>query len=252
MRGSSFTNLKMFTKLCGEQSYHNVVMLTGRWGPMELTEAVEKENELKEIFWKEYLDAGCQLDRYRDKNDLVRIFKAILQKPPVVLDIQREMVIEGKPLDKTVAGEYVNQELENLKKIEEELAEIAADYNDQSEHMKKLMDQDRSKLQLELERLETEKLMMMDSHRLAEEVSKAGMLKQLQELEQKRKQQTIEYEWGLERAMAEKNEKVREKAKLGILAKHRRDLRNHSEERRGFVVRVLEVIVEALEAAVRW
>ncbi|KAF9352060.1 hypothetical protein BGX26_010039 [Mortierella sp. AD094] len=240
MRGSSFTNLQMFARLCGEQSYRNVVMLTGRWDSMELADAVEKENELKEKFWKEYLDAGCQLDRYGDRNDLVRIFEAILQKPPVVLDIQREMVVEGKPLDKTVAGKYVNQELaEQKEKIEKELAEIAADYNGQSEQMKELMDEDRSKLQLELERLETEKLVMMDSNRLAEEASKAGMLKQLQELEQKQEEQRIEYERSLERAKAEKDEKVREKARLDAWAKRHRDQRNQREERREFSNRIM-------------
>ncbi|KAG0013606.1 gTPase, IMAP member 8 [Entomortierella chlamydospora] len=250
MRGSSVTNLKMFAKLCGEQSYRNVVMLTGRWGSMELSDAVEKENELKWRFWKEYIDAGCQLDRYRDRNDLVRIFESFLQKPPVVLDIQREIVDEGKTLDKTIAGEYVNHELENEKKrIEKELAEIAAEYNDQNEQMKGLMDEDRSKLELQLEKLQAEKLVMMDSHRLAEEASKAGMLNQLQELEQNWEQQRIEYERSLERAMAEKDERAREKAKLEAVEKRLREERNYREEKKGFISRMFRAISNVMLVA---
>ncbi|KAF9386283.1 gTPase, IMAP member 8 [Mortierella sp. AD011] len=245
MRGSSVTNLTMFAKLCGEQSYRNVVMLTGRWGSMEVSEAVERENELKWRFWKEYIDAGCQLDRYRDRNDLVRIFESFLQKPPVVLDIQREIVDEGKTLDKTAAGEYVNHELENEKKrIEKELAEIAAEYNDQNEQMKGLMDEDRSKLELQLEKLHTERLVMMDSHRIAEEASKAGMLNQLQELEQNWEQQRIEYEGSFERAMDEM-------AKLEAMEMRLREERSYREERKRFISRIFRAISNVMIVAAK-
>ncbi|KAF9352063.1 hypothetical protein BGX26_010042 [Mortierella sp. AD094] len=250
MRGSSLKNLQMFAKLCGEKSYRNVVMLTGRWGSINQANAVEKENELKKNFWKEYLDAGCQLDRYRDKNDLVRIFNAILQKPPMVLDIQREMAVEGKPLDRTAAGEQVNIELSILKtKFEADLAEIAADYNNQTIQMKDQMDKDRLNFQHNLKKLETDKLMMMDQHRCAEEASKAGMLELFRKLEQKREVQRIEYERGLERAMAETDENVRENAKLDALLKFHEVQKSHRKKAQGFWSTVGEVIIFGLSVA---
>ncbi|KAG0013603.1 hypothetical protein BGZ80_010967 [Entomortierella chlamydospora] len=235
MRGSSLKNMQMFAKLCGEKSYRNVVLLTGRWDTIDQADAVEKENDLKKKIWKEYLDAGCQLDRYWDKNDLVRIFKTILQKPPVVLDIQREMAVEGKALDKTAAGEQVNIELSDLKKkFESELAEIDASYNNQIMQMRDQMDEERLKLQHKLKRLETDKLMMVDQHRRVEEASKAGMLEQFRKLEQKREEQRVEYERELERAMTEKDENLRESARLDALVKFNRVQRSYRNEEQGF------------------
>ncbi|KAF9115031.1 gTPase, IMAP member 8 [Mortierella sp. AM989] len=246
MRGSSYKNLQMFSKLCGEQSYHNSVMLTGRWSSIDQSLAEDRENQLKENFWKEHLGAGCQLDRYRDKNDLIRIFKAILQKPPVVLAIQSEMA-EGKSLVETTAGEYVNQEqAKQKKKIEDEIAAISADYNNQSDQMKALMDEDRSKLQLDLEKLEAEKLMMMDSHKLAEAASKANMLEQLRELEQKQEEQIIEYERTLEEVMAIKDKSIRENARLDALMKRDRDQKAHREESRGFMTQLVQTFIGVL------
>ncbi|KAF9166800.1 hypothetical protein BGX21_000841 [Mortierella sp. AD011] len=251
VRGSSLKNMKMFAKLCGEKSYHNVVLLTGRWGTIDQADAVEKESDLNENFWKEYLDAGCHLDRYRDKNDLVRIFKTILQKPPVVLDIQREMAVEGKALDKTAAGEQINIELSNLKKkFEAELAEISANYNNQTMQMKNQMDEERSKLQHKLKRLEADKLMIVDQHRRVEEASKAGMLEQFRKLEQKREEQRVEYEQELERAMAERDENLRESARLDALVKFNRAQRSYRNEELGFWGIVGQVIIFGLSVAI--
>lgn len=104
IRGSTYKNLKMFEQLCGEGSLHNVVMLTNRWGSIDESEAVNRENELKDDYWSMYMAGGCTIDRYRDKNDLVRIFEVFLQHSSAVLNIQSEMVDGNKPVGETSAG----------------------------------------------------------------------------------------------------------------------------------------------------
>ncbi|GJJ78404.1 hypothetical protein EMPS_10763 [Entomortierella parvispora] len=114
VRGSSYKNLKMFEKLCGEDALQNVVMLTNRWGQIDELEAVRREDELKAEYWNMYLAAGCTIDRYRDRNDLVRIFEALLQQNPTVLDIQSEIVDGHKSMSETSAGALlqVNTEMD--------------------------------------------------------------------------------------------------------------------------------------------
>ncbi|KAF9115032.1 hypothetical protein BGX27_009150 [Mortierella sp. AM989] len=234
MRGSSYKNLQMFAKLCGEQSYHNVVMLTGRWGSIDQSLAEERENDLKENFWSKYLKAGCQIDRYRDKDDLIRIFEKLVPKPPVVLDIQREMAIEGKSLDKTSAGEQVNQEITRLmKKFEDELAVITAEYNNQSEKMKAQMDHDRLEFQKQLEKLEGERISLMEHHRREEEASKAGMQEQFRRMEEERERQRNAFEQRLEEAKKERNAAASENARLDALVQYHQSEMASREQNRG-------------------
>ncbi|KAF9115033.1 hypothetical protein BGX27_009151 [Mortierella sp. AM989] len=166
MRGSSYKNLQMFAKLCGEQSYHNVVMLTGRWGSIDQSLAEERENDLKENFWSKYLKAGCQIDRYRNKDDLIRIFGKIIPQPPVVLAIQREMVTENKSLSETAAGEQVNLHIEEMMKIfQNDLDETTAEYDNQIQQTKNQMDMERLNFQRQLSRLEAERASLMGQRR---------------------------------------------------------------------------------------
>ncbi|KAF9352061.1 hypothetical protein BGX26_010040 [Mortierella sp. AD094] len=224
MRGSSTKNLRMFSKLCGEKSFHNVVMLTGRWGTIDQALAEEREKQLKENFWKTYLTAGCQIERYQSKKDLVRIFEKILPQRPVVLDIQREMAVEGKSLGETAAGEQVNEEIAELtKKFKEELAEISAAYKNQSAAMKAEMDRDRLNFERKLEKLEADKLILMDEHKRAEEAFRLGMTEKLNEMERVRENQRIEYEQSRARAKAETDAIARDNARLEALVKYHSD-----------------------------
>ncbi|KAG0013605.1 hypothetical protein BGZ80_010969 [Entomortierella chlamydospora] len=214
MRGSSTKNLRMFSKLCGEKSYHNVVMLTGRWGTIDQSLAEEREKQLKDNFWKMYLTAGCQIDRYRDRSDLVRIFEKILPQSQVVLDIQREMAVEGKSLGETAAGGEVSQEIAELtKKFKDELAELSAAYKHESDQMKAQMDKDRLEFLHKLEKLEADKIILMDEHRRREEAARAGMTEKFNEIERDRERQRIQYQQDIERAKDESD-------KLNALIQH--------------------------------
>ncbi|KAF9352062.1 hypothetical protein BGX26_010041 [Mortierella sp. AD094] len=104
MRGSSYKNLRMFEKMCGQDALKNVVMLTNRWGQIDEQTACDRERELADTFLKMYLTAGCRLMRYRTRDDLVRIVTDFLNISPTLLGIQREMVDEHKSTSETSAG----------------------------------------------------------------------------------------------------------------------------------------------------
>ncbi|KAF9421204.1 hypothetical protein BGZ76_004005, partial [Entomortierella beljakovae] len=230
MRGTSLKNLEIFAKLCGKETYKNVVMLSGRWNSVENDIAENREMELKENFWKIFLEGGCKTDQYRDKSDLTRIFDEILQKSPVVLDIQKEMIDDKLSLAETAAGQFLSLEQENQKKkIQADLKEINAEYNYQDEQMKAEMDKERSKLQHELDRIETEKTMMND-RRLDDNDLTADIQEQMRQARQDDLANRLEIEKLIK---MEKDDNAREMVRLHSL-KNRVDLmRNQKEAKRG-------------------
>ncbi|KAG0311047.1 hypothetical protein BGZ99_010416 [Dissophora globulifera] len=243
-RGSAFRNLAMFGRLCGENAYGNVVMLTRGWSSIS---ALSREIELTDDIWKPYLDKGCKIDRYRDKDDLIRIFNTLIQKKLVGLKIQEEMVEEEMPLDRTAAGSFVWQGLTRKKeKFEEELAAIAENYHMQTKQMQAGMDKSRLQLEAAIKKLEVEKLLLTNSQARAEEASKAGMQEQYRQLEHEREDERKDYEQRLKRAETEKDEAIREKIKLELLLRHHRDQQNLRKKEGRFWDDIAAAIISAL------
>ncbi|GJJ78405.1 hypothetical protein EMPS_10764 [Entomortierella parvispora] len=221
IRGSSYKNLQMFEKLCGQGALQNVVMLTNRWGLIDESEAIMKESELKKDYWNMYIKAGCKVDRYRDRRDLTRIFEGFLSYDTTVLEIQHEMVDQHMPLCETAAGEAVNIELaRQQKEHRQKLAEIAADYDRQTQEMKAIMDEERLKLENGLQQLEVDKAMMMTEQRRAEEAAKAGMEEGLLKLAQEQQRMEEEFQTKMKEIGAEKNAVAQELAKLAAIREH--------------------------------
>ena len=105
----------MFRKLCGESTLKNVVLVTNMWqvDPLDTNEAREKE--LSRKFFKPTLDKGAQLARHHNTTESAHdILRKIMYNHPVALQIQRELVEEGKDIIETAAGESINQELQEL------------------------------------------------------------------------------------------------------------------------------------------
>ena len=110
-QGSSMKTLKIFTKICGVDALKNVVLATTRWD--EVVEAVgaDREQQLRTNFWAYMLSKGSIMTRFHgDRPSAIGMVSQLLSKRSIVLDIQREMVDEGKPLNQTTAGAMVNDE----------------------------------------------------------------------------------------------------------------------------------------------
>jgi len=131
MYGSSLRNLKMFKDLVGQDPLPNVLLATTRWAMAEQVEsgkAVKREEELRssEDFWAPMLKRGSRLARFEDSREsALRLILSLADQDPMALQIQRELVEDGRKLIDTTAGNTVNEETKRLEeKYKAEIAQI--------------------------------------------------------------------------------------------------------------------------------
>ncbi|KAJ2923135.1 hypothetical protein H1R20_g13959, partial [Candolleomyces eurysporus] len=121
-------NLVMFQKMCGEHAYPNVVIVTTRWNEVNTIVAESRESELrsKDAFFKSIAEAGAPLMRYgRTEACTQTIIRKALERQPVELTIQRQMVVEGKKVAETDAGMRLQVEkMDSIEKCKEVLKDL--------------------------------------------------------------------------------------------------------------------------------
>lgn len=133
MLGSTMRNLKMFRKLCGDQPLQNVVLATTFWDKEERSRAEEREEQLRTDpqFWQPMIKRGARLERITDRESALDIVMSLVNKKPVTLAIQEELVNENLNLSDTSAGKTVNEELKKLAEVHKaELAKLKVELND--------------------------------------------------------------------------------------------------------------------------
>ncbi|ORY19538.1 P-loop containing nucleoside triphosphate hydrolase protein [Clohesyomyces aquaticus] len=131
--------LDIFKKICGDLALKNVLLVTSRWGEVDEDLGSKRERELRENFWAYMLHKGSTLTRFHgDKPGAAALMSQLLSKDTVVLDLQRDLVDEGRNLDQTSAGQYVDDGLE--KKMREYERAIA----DLDQMKRELMEEDRA------------------------------------------------------------------------------------------------------------
>jgi hypothetical protein len=129
--GAGSKNLRMFKKLCGQNSLASVVLATTMWGEVNQAAGERRETQLKTStkpkpdFWKSMIDQGSKVLRQdREKESATEIINYLIEKKrPVTLDIVDEMVNNGKKLDETAAGREVQDEIERQRVIYEQKME---------------------------------------------------------------------------------------------------------------------------------
>lgn len=151
----------MFRELCGDKTLKNVVLVTNMWGevPHEVGEA--RERELATNYFKPVLDKSAQLTRHLNTVQSAHdIILSIMKNVPIPLQIQRELVDEGKDIVNTSAGEVINKELnEQIRRHQAELKAV-------QEEMMKALDEKDEETRQELEQ-ESRKLQeQMDAVRM--------------------------------------------------------------------------------------
>lgn len=124
--GSSVKTLNICQKICGKAALKNVLLVTTRWHEVEESVGAKRERELRDQFWKYMLGHESTMIRYHGDNDsAVTIASQLLNKSTIVLDLQKELVDQGKTLNQTAAGVFVNDNLEELKaQYQQELADL--------------------------------------------------------------------------------------------------------------------------------
>ena len=113
----------MFRELCGDTTLKNVVLLTNMWGDVSREVGEVREDELSSNFFKPVLDKHAQMTRhYNTAQSAHDVIRKIMMNHPEALQIQRELVDEGKEIVDTAAGGAVDKELnEQIKRHQAEL-----------------------------------------------------------------------------------------------------------------------------------
>ncbi|KAJ8094228.1 hypothetical protein PM082_006766 [Marasmius tenuissimus] len=126
MGGASRRNFTMFQKLCGEEAFSNVAIVTTRWDLEEQEVAMARFEEMKSKpqLCRPIVDKGGSMFPHNrtpeSANEIIR--HLITGTSPVPLLIQREMA-EGMKLSETTAGRELEQEI--LKQVESNQRQVA-------------------------------------------------------------------------------------------------------------------------------
>lgn len=167
--GKALQNLKMFKSLCGDEALSKVVLATTFWSHVSPTVGMQREIELEQSeFWGEMIKKGSKVLRQdTGKVSAKWIIEYLVKKRTpantgVALDIQKEMVDEGKKLEQTSAGQEMNAQILAMRKeYEDKIATLRADL--QAAIEKK---DEEWKSQIETERRETKAKLEKDGRDL--------------------------------------------------------------------------------------
>ncbi|KIW77964.1 hypothetical protein Z517_07797 [Fonsecaea pedrosoi CBS 271.37] len=140
--GTVRNNLRMFKKLCGEDSMSSVALATTHWGSgaadRERQDARHKELLEDKAFWKPMILHGATpFIHDGERRTALEIVRHLLENRPqdgIDLTIQKEMA-DGITLDKTAAGIVLEGKLETRKEfceseindLQKEIAEVRQD-----------------------------------------------------------------------------------------------------------------------------
>jgi hypothetical protein len=201
MEGSALRNLKMFRELCGRDPLRNVILATTFWGKVDKAEALEREKQLRdtEDFWGGMLESGSTMKRLTDRDSALKIISLLLDKEPVTLQIQHELVDEEKALIDTAAGQTVNEELRRLEEHHRnEITRMKNEMEELKEHdeqIRKMMAKQQVKMEKELEKVRQQQERLrydrrvekrMAANKQSETMEEIALLKKLMMEEQKR------------------------------------------------------------------
>jgi len=143
MAGSARQSFKMFQDLCGEDAYPNVLLVTSMWDMVTLDVGNSREQELatKDIFFKPVLEKGARMMRHDNtRESALEIVQNLVDKPPVALQIQRELG-SGVDIMQTTAyrqirdlmSELVTQRQMKLDTLMDEIAEAERDGDEETQ-----------------------------------------------------------------------------------------------------------------------
>lgn len=114
--GASVKTLDIFKKICGNLALTNVVLVSTRWNEVDEAVGALREQQLRDDFWAYMLGHGSTMARfYGNRDSAIGIASQLVSRQSIVLELQRELVQEGKPLNQTVAGAFVNDDLSDKK-----------------------------------------------------------------------------------------------------------------------------------------
>ncbi|KAJ1305020.1 hypothetical protein OPQ81_000063 [Rhizoctonia solani] len=163
--GISRRTFNVFRKLCGKDSLSNVLLVTNMWSDPPTPEQVSRETELgtHPDFFQPAIEQGATMVRraHKDRRSAHNIIRILLQKDPVAMKVQQELVDEGKPLSDTGAGREVEHELimateKHKAEMEELKTEMEDALRDRDERTQKELAEYQAQAQAAEEKRQTE------------------------------------------------------------------------------------------------
>ena len=221
--GKALQNLKMFKSLCGDEALSKVVLATTFWGNVNPITGVSHEKDLeKSEFWGTMIRKGSKVLR-QDKGQVSArsiIEYLVRRRTPasagVALDIQKQMVDEGKSLDQTGAGQEMNAQILAMRKeYEEKIATLRADLRvaieRKDEEWKAQIEDERRKTRTKLEKEEKDRQKLQaDNEELKKRLNDTRGSFDRDFLDTERRMQGLEYELQIMRERNEAAEKQQE------------------------------------------
>ncbi len=140
MSGSALRYFEMFMRLCGERNLENVVLLTTMWSDLrDPGKGMERERELRRDFWSTMERRGSTIRQFDGSKSMAEAFVCrLMRKQDIVLDIQEELVDQGKRLDQTKAGQLMVPQIDSeIVESEQKIRELnkRRDYGEDPNNM---------------------------------------------------------------------------------------------------------------------
>ncbi|KAF3934232.1 hypothetical protein ABW20_dc0109523 [Dactylellina cionopaga] len=115
--GTAKRYLKMFQAIVGQDALKNVTLLSTKWDRLGLKFNEAKEKALIRGPWKDIISEGATVHRIGQDglpNAWFNIVRELLQKIETPLQVQKELVDENMPLNKTTVGKIIDQDLKDF------------------------------------------------------------------------------------------------------------------------------------------
>ena len=122
-RRSDTRSFGWLRRICGEDTLRNVVLMTNMWGNVNPKVGAAREKQLAAEFVRPALDKGAQLLRNGNTTESAHeIIRVILRNHRSALQVQQELIDEGRKFDQTTVGKGISEELrEDKNKLERQL-----------------------------------------------------------------------------------------------------------------------------------
>lgn len=168
--GSQRKTLEILTALCGPKGLKNCVIGTTMWSPpdtIRFRNEDTREKDLLRSYWKGILKTTRIPEN--DRNAVVGIINDILARPPVLLQVQEEMLKPPHTLETTTAGriaipeghaeaEQLRREFEDQQKVfKEERKQLQDEFEREKRGIRARFEEERGKQEEERRRLEQER-----------------------------------------------------------------------------------------------
>ncbi|KAG9092436.1 hypothetical protein FRC06_011920 [Ceratobasidium sp. 370] len=132
MGGISRRTFKIFRELCGQKTLGNVLIVTNMWSNPPADIEIKRESQLQTDgrYFQPAVKAGAQMARRLHKNaasahDIIRM---LLNKNPVVMQVQHELVDNKQGFFTTGAAQVLGKELVEMEqRHQEEIAQVKED-----------------------------------------------------------------------------------------------------------------------------